>query len=138
MSMGFSFAVVPFTSDGDLVDLDTGVPEYGDMADYLKEGVVMLETMNEDRVHRPLGLSLNIAGVTNVDTDTDGAFLEVTGGDSNQRYVLLEPRRESLERLRASIPNMGTDFRRRFVEVFVENAERVLKQHGKKAALLIF
>jgi hypothetical protein len=80
---------------------------------------------------------LNVDGVDNVDRESTGAFLDLLDSDENYRYVLLAHRREALERLRAAIPNMGTEFRRKFLEVLVHNADAALEQHGNRAAIII-
>jgi len=138
MSMEFMFAVVPFEDDGDLDELHNEVPDYGDFAEHLKDGVKVLQTNGEESLPDQLGLGLNITGIKNVNEDTNGAFLELTGGNDNQRYIRLTHRRqEALDRLRVAIPTMGTEFRRTFLRVFVENADAALKRHGTKAAIII-
>ncbi|GEM_PF-6219625 len=140
MSVELGFAVVPFgTDNGGINELYYGqVPEGGGIADDLKEGVVFLQTENEDTIPEWPRLSLNQTGIDNVDNETNGAFRALIGGTLNLRYVKLEPRREYVEQLRAAIPNMGTDFRRAFVKVLVENIDEVIREHGSKAALLVF
>jgi len=137
MSMEFMFAVVPFGRDGYLSELHDEVPNLGDFTEYLKDGVHHIETEGEESIPSPLGLSLNIVGIENVNRETEGAFLELTDGTLNQRYVLLASRRETLDRLRDAIPNMGNEFRRKFLEVFVRNCDAVLDKYGDSAALVI-
>lgn len=137
MSMEFMFAVVPFERDGYLHELHNEVPNLGDFTEHLKEGAQVLKTEGEESIPSPLGLSLNINGVDNVNHETEGAFLELTDGDENQRYILLARRREALDRLRATISTMGTEFRRKFLEVFVRNADTALERYGNRAAIII-
>lgn len=139
MSMDFEFAVVPFEKDGPLDELYNynEVSEGGDFTEHLKPMVVILKTQDEELIPSPLGLSLNITGIENVNMETEGTFLELTDGDLNNRYVLLALRWQALNQLRVFIPTMGTEFRRKFLEVFVQNANAVLKAYGNKAALII-
>lgn len=134
MTMEFMFAVVPFEQDGYLHELHHEVPNLGDFTEYLKEGVRVLQITKEDDNQ----LALNIRGIDNTNLETGGAFLELTGGSENQRYILLAQKRNALERLRAAIPQMGTEYRRKFLEVFVRNADAALEQGGEGAALIIF
>ncbi|MDO8622080.1 MAG: hypothetical protein Q7R80_02520 [bacterium] len=136
--MDFMFAVVPFGHDGQMDELHGEVPNLGDFTEHLKDGVLVLKTKDEDEIPSPLGLSINITGIENVNQETGGAFLQLTNGTLNQRYVLLAPRREALDRLRAAIPAMGSEFRRKFLEVFVRNADAALERYGNNAAILIF
>lgn len=136
MGMEFQFAAVPFEHDGGMEDIYESHPERGEFA-RPKEGVQEIPTIGEESIPSSLGLSLNINGIQNVNNETGGAFFELTDGDFNQRYVLLAPRRKALERIRAAIPKMSTEFRRKFTEVLVQNAESALEQYGNKAALII-
>lgn len=137
MSMEFMFAVVPFERDGNLCDLYDDVPFLGYLSECLKEGVEIVKTEGEQLIPSPLGLSLSINGVQHVDHETGGMFLGLTDGAMNQRYVLLAPRRKALDILRAAVPQMSTEFRRKFLEMFVHNCDAVLERYGDRAALLI-
>jgi hypothetical protein len=135
--MEFMFAVVPFGRDGYLHELHGEVPNLGDFTKHLRDGVQVLKTEGEESIPSPLGLSLNINGVDNVNRETEGAFLELTDGYENQRYILLAQRRDVLDRLRVAIAKMGTEFRCKFLEVFVRNADAALEQYDDRAAIII-
>lgn len=137
MSMEFMFAVIPFERDGRLEELHNEVPEFGDFAEHLKDGVRVLETEDEKAIPSPLGLSLNWSSIDSINRETGEVFLEFTVGDMNGRYILLGSRREALDRLRAAVSKMGTEFRRKFLEVFVRNADAALERYGNRAAIII-
>lgn len=139
MSVEFAFAVVPFGRDGSIFDLSTDVPVGGDFTKHLRAGVVWLGVKREDEIPLPLGLGLNMAAMQRVNEHSNFALSELlndSGG--NQSYILLHSRRSSLERLRQSAHAMPNVALRTFVEIFVENAESALSEHGEKAALIIF
>lgn len=133
MSMEFGFAAVPFSKDGYLDEL------FKD--DKPREGVIFLETKGASL---PLGyLGINIAGVDEVNEMTQGAFFELCDSDENQRYILLEPRRQNLARLCEMLPNLPEDtgWQREFkgwLACLLDNADAYLVQYGEQAALLIY
>ena len=129
MVMGFRLAVVPFSKDGQMHDL------YIENTDDLKDGVIFLENI---QVEEEVLLRLNSAGVSAVNAETNGAFLELTDGRGNHRYVLLEPRHQVLDRLVASIPDIGFEHGRKFLKALVQNDEAALEEHGSRAALVIY
>lgn len=129
-SLDFSFLKVPYDFDGDAGDLydDEGAE---------KEGIENMEPIDIDMVPSPLGLSLNGQGVGNVDGETGGAFLRFLGGGDGQRYILLDRHKQELEDLRKSLPRIQDEFRKKFVEVLIRNADAALEKYGNKAALFI-
>ncbi|HEU0050674.1 MAG TPA: hypothetical protein VFQ60_01305 [Patescibacteria group bacterium] len=124
MRKEFGFAVVPFERDGYIHEL-------------ISVKYLALKTEGEKSIPSPYGLSLNTNGIRNVNCGTKGAFLELVAGDG-ERFILLARRQTLLDRLRVSIPKLRTGFRRKFLEVFVRNADAAIKQYGDKAALLIY
>lgn len=131
MGMEFAFAAVPYTEDGDIDNIFA-------LDDEPRDGVIILPTHNENEVPGKGGLGLNVSNIASLDDETNGAFLDFTDGTMNQRYVLISPRRGDLARLRQSVGAATGPIRPKFLEIFVENAEAALQQHGDRAALIIF
>ena len=140
MSMEFDFAVVPLTfkRDGYMSELYKEEPDEDD----LKEGVVLLDMRGEDDLSSGL-LGFNIAGVRAMNEMTQGAFLELCEGDENQRYILLEPRKQHLARLREMLPNLPSDTwsqreLQKRLACLLNNADACLAEYGAQAAMLIY
>ncbi|MBP6855913.1 MAG: hypothetical protein KBC26_03025 [Candidatus Pacebacteria bacterium] len=136
--MEFGFAVVPFGKDGYMHELFKDEPDVDDP----KEGVVLLDTNGEDDLS--IGyLGLNISGVRAMNKMTRGAFLELCEGSENQRYILLEPRKQHLARLREMLPNLPEDIGwqkelKKRLTCLLDNADVCLTTHGIRAAMLIY
>ncbi len=138
MGMEFGFAAVPFEKDGYLHELFKDEPDVDDP----KDGVVLLDTEGEDDLS--IGhLGLNWPGVSAMNEMTQNVFLELCEGSENGRYVLLEPRRQHLAHLREILPNLPEELRwqkelKKRLRCLLDNADACIKQHGKRAAMLVY
>ncbi|PIR89629.1 MAG: hypothetical protein COU07_01930 [Candidatus Harrisonbacteria bacterium CG10_big_fil_rev_8_21_14_0_10_40_38] len=136
--MKFGFAAVPFKQDGYMHELFKDEPGVDDP----KEGVVLLDTKGEDDLS--IGyLGFNIYGVRAMNEMTQGAFLELCEGDENQRYILLEPRKQHLARLREMLPNLPEDIGwqrelKKRLACLLDNTDAYLAEHGARAVMLIY
>ena len=138
MSMEFGFADVPFKQDGYMHELFKDETDVGDP----KEGVVLLDTKGEDGLSIDY-LVLNISGVRAMNEMTQGVFLELCEGDENQRYILLEPRKQYLARLREMLPNLPEDIGwqrelKKRLACLLDNTDAYLAEHRARAAMLIY
>jgi hypothetical protein len=130
-SLDFSFCKVPYDLDGDLRDIyDEDGKE--------KEGIENMEEIDIASIPSPKGLSLNVSGMNNVNSDTGGVFLHFLGGGVGQRYILLKNKRKELEALRSNANRVTDEFRRKFLEVFIKNADLAIEKYGDNAAILLF
>ncbi len=129
-SLDFSLGSTPYDFEGELNDLYTDEDTY-------KEGVEDMEEVNIESIPSPLGLQLNTTGVEGINDETNGMFLEFLKGGVGGRYILLSNRQQELELLRKYIPRMSTEFRQKFLEVFIENIDTALDKYGKRAILMI-
>lgn len=138
MGMEFSFAAVPFKQDGDMDELFKDEPDMDDP----KEGVVLLDTRGEE--YLSIGyLGLNFSGVRAMNKMTQGVFLELCEGYENQRYILLEPRKQHLARLREMLPQLpeGIEWQKELkkrLTCLLDNADAYLAEYGARAAMLIY
>ena len=140
MGMEFGFAAVPFGKDGYINELfkDEDEPDVNNR----KEDVVFLDTKGEDGFS--IGcLGLNISGVREMNEMTKGAFLELCEGDENQRYILLEPRKQHLARLCEMLSNLPEDIGwqkglKKLLACLLDNANACLTEHGARAAMRIY
>jgi hypothetical protein len=105
--------------------------------DWLPE-VTILEIEGEDRIPSPLGLSLNVNGVSNVTRETDGWFLEFLGGPEGFRYIMLESRRDMLRKIEKYVCRISDEFRNAFLTVLLSNCFEAIEKYGNRAALIIW
>lgn len=136
MSMEFGFAIVPFKQDGYLSEL---FEDESDM-EVLREGVVFLGTKGADDLS--IGyLGFNILGVRVMNEMTQGAFLELCKGSENQRYILLEPCKKHLVRLREMLPSLPEDIGwqrelKKRLACLLDNADTYLADSTQVAMLI--
>ena len=135
MGISFQFAVVPLPSVNGF--LDNLYVEMPGQRIRLAKGVMMLETEGAASIPHLRGLSLNITSLKEVDEATKGAFYELIEKGRTHQYVMLADRREELKRLRASFRRRGQQHIWGFLEVFLDNAEKVLEMFDDRAAVVI-
>lgn len=136
--MTLSFACVPTDKDGNISDLFDGRK----WKRKPREGVTPIPTRRGEELRFGL-LDVTDENIRYFQEITQGAFLELCGGETTGRFVLLEPRHSHFEKILLLFPGLqfadtgAGHHRKRVLSIILENVEAVLQQYGARAAMLI-
>jgi len=125
MGLHFEFAKVPHTQDGDYEDIFTHDHDP-------KPGVEIMEAVTEVE-------DISLSGFTTLNNMTSGALKKLCGGETNSRFVLLQPRAQYLESIIRTLRDPPTDpfYLLPRLEAICRNATACLERYGEQAAMII-